>query len=58
MSDRLRSIREKLYDYLTHKFRTPGIWTHFRGSRGVNVFARGERTDLHRIEQNGTADKA
>jgi aspartate aminotransferase len=35
MSDRLRSIREKLYDYLTHKLRTPGVWTHFRGSRGM-----------------------
>lgn len=35
MSDRLRSIREKLYDYLTHKLRTPGVWDHFRGSRGM-----------------------
>ncbi|KAJ9114114.1 hypothetical protein QFC20_001630 [Naganishia adeliensis] len=37
MSDRLRSIREKLYDYLTHKLRTPGVWDHFRGSRGITV---------------------
>ncbi|KAJ9098177.1 hypothetical protein QFC21_004506 [Naganishia friedmannii] len=35
MSDRLRSIREKLYDYLTNKLQTPGVWTHFRGSRGM-----------------------
>jgi aspartate/tyrosine/aromatic aminotransferase len=35
MSERLRSIREKLYDQLTNKLKTPGNWTHFRKSQGM-----------------------
>ena len=35
MSDRLRSVREKLYDLLATKFKTPGTWSHIKKSVGM-----------------------
>ncbi|WVR08207.1 hypothetical protein IAU60_005254 [Kwoniella sp. DSM 27419] len=35
MSDRLRSVREKLYDLLTNKLKTPGSWFHLKRASGM-----------------------
>lgn len=35
MSGRLRSVREKLYDVLTNKLKTPGSWLHIKRSSGM-----------------------
>ncbi|WRT69523.1 uncharacterized protein IL334_006510 [Kwoniella shivajii] len=35
MSDRLRSVREKLYDLLANKLKTPGTWLHFKRASGM-----------------------
>jgi aspartate/tyrosine/aromatic aminotransferase len=35
MSDRLRSVREKLYDLLANKLKTPGNWIHLKKSAGL-----------------------
>ncbi|WVQ79380.1 hypothetical protein IAT38_001477 [Cryptococcus sp. DSM 104549] len=35
MSDRLRSVREKLHDLLVNKLRTPGEWGHLKRPSGM-----------------------
>ncbi|WVW86749.1 hypothetical protein I302_108803 [Kwoniella bestiolae CBS 10118] len=35
MSDRLRSVREKLYDLLANKLKTPGSWIHLKRASGM-----------------------
>lgn len=35
MADRLRSVREKLYDLIVNKLKTPGSWTHIRRAAGM-----------------------
>lgn len=35
MSDRLRSVREKLYDTIANKLKTPGTWTHLKRAAGM-----------------------
>lgn len=35
MADRLKSVREKLYDLLANKFKTPGTWDHIRQTAGL-----------------------
>ncbi|ORX37874.1 pyridoxal phosphate-dependent transferase [Kockovaella imperatae] len=35
MSGRLRSVRDKLYDLLANKFKTPGNWIHIKRSVGL-----------------------
>ena len=35
MSDRLRSVREKLYDVVANKLKTPGSWLHIKRSTGM-----------------------
>ena len=35
MSDRLRSVRDKIYDLLANKFKTPGNWIHLKRSVGM-----------------------
>ena len=35
MAGRLRSVREKLYDMLTNKLKTPGTWSHFKRGTGL-----------------------
>jgi hypothetical protein len=35
MADRLRSVREKLYDLLANKLKTPGSWFHLKRSTGM-----------------------
>ena len=35
MSDRLRSVRDKLFDLLANKFETPGQWGHLKKSSGM-----------------------
>ncbi|WVF68585.1 hypothetical protein IAT40_003354 [Kwoniella sp. CBS 6097] len=35
MSDRLRSVKEKLFDLLTNKLKTPGTWLHLKRASGM-----------------------
>ncbi|ORY34865.1 pyridoxal phosphate-dependent transferase [Naematelia encephala] len=35
MSDRLRSVREKIYDLLVNKLKTPGSWYHIKRASGM-----------------------
>jgi hypothetical protein len=35
MADRLRSIREKLYNVIANKLKTPGSWHHIKRSTGM-----------------------
>jgi hypothetical protein len=35
MSDRLRSVREKLFEVLANKLKTPGTWFHFKRASGM-----------------------
>ncbi|OCF46048.1 hypothetical protein I317_00136 [Kwoniella heveanensis CBS 569] len=35
MSDRLRSVREKMFDLLANKLKTPGTWTHLKKASGM-----------------------
>ncbi|KAK4687119.1 hypothetical protein P7C73_g3003, partial [Tremellales sp. Uapishka_1] len=35
MADRLRSVREKLYDIIANKLKTPGTWFHFKRATGM-----------------------
>lgn len=35
MSDRLKSVREKLYDVLANKLKTPGSWIHIKRASGM-----------------------
>ncbi|KAK8849534.1 hypothetical protein IAR55_004868 [Kwoniella newhampshirensis] len=35
MSDRLRSVREKLFDLLANKLKTPGTWLHLKRASGM-----------------------
>ncbi|WVQ96110.1 hypothetical protein IAU59_003212 [Kwoniella sp. CBS 9459] len=35
MSDRLRSVREKLFDLLSNKLKTPGTWLHLKRASGM-----------------------
>lgn len=35
MAGRLRSVREKLFDVLANKLKTPGTWLHIKRSTGM-----------------------
>jgi aspartate aminotransferase len=35
MADRLRSVREKLFDMITNKLKTPGDWSHIKLATGM-----------------------
>jgi aspartate aminotransferase len=35
MADRLKSIRDKLFDQLTNRLKTPGNWSHIRKTQGM-----------------------
>jgi aspartate/tyrosine/aromatic aminotransferase len=35
MADRLRSVRDKLYDVIANKLKTPGQWLHIKRATGM-----------------------
>ena len=35
MSGRLKSVRDKLYDLIVNKFKTPGNWIHIKRAHGM-----------------------
>lgn len=35
MSDRLRSVRDKLHDVIANKLKTPGEWNHLKRATGM-----------------------
>ena len=39
MTDRLRSVRDKLYDVIVNKLKTPGNWLHIKRAHGMYWYA-------------------
>lgn len=35
MADRLRSVRDKLFDVIANKLKTPGSWLHIKRATGM-----------------------
>ena len=35
MADRLRSVRDKLFDVIANKLKTPGQWLHIKRATGM-----------------------